>query len=165
MDAVDHIDPSSPYALIQPGWREYLGHLHTAIAPLTPDQLDLQVAPHLRSLRRLAVHIISGRAWWLHWVMGEGPDELGPMADWDDEGQPAWTAPQILDGLAKTQSVLEDGMARWTRDDLEQSFRHPRRDQKYTRRWMIWHIIEHDLHHGGELSFSLGILGLEGLDL
>ncbi len=24
-------------------------------------------------------------------------------------------------------------------------------DQTYTRQWVIWHLIEHDLHHGGEL--------------
>jgi hypothetical protein len=22
-----------------------------------------------------------------------------------------------------------------------------------SRQWVIWHVIEHDLHHGGELSF------------
>jgi hypothetical protein len=29
----------------------------------------------------------------------------------------------------------------------------------------VWHIAEHDIHHGGELSFSLGIHGLPGMDL
>jgi uncharacterized damage-inducible protein DinB len=29
---------------------------------------------------------------------------------------------------------------------------------------MIWHVIEHEIHHRGELSFILGLLGREGLD-
>jgi uncharacterized damage-inducible protein DinB len=29
---------------------------------------------------------------------------------------------------------------------------------------MIWHVMEHELHHRGELSFILGLLGREGLD-
>jgi uncharacterized damage-inducible protein DinB len=35
---------------------------------------------------------------------------------------------------------------------------------KYTLIDMIWHVIEHEIHHRGELSFILGLLGREGLD-
>jgi len=154
-------------SVLQVGWPTYLEHLSAAIAPLTPEQLDLHVAPHLRSIRQLAVHIITGRAWWLHWVMHEGPDEIAPLADWNDEGQPAWAASQIVDGLDRTWAVLAGGLARWTTDDLAESFQHPRRgpELSYSRQWIVWHIVEHDIHHGGELSFSLGIHGLPAMDL
>jgi hypothetical protein len=33
------------------------------------------------------------------------------------------------------------------------------------RKWVIWHLLEHDLHHGGELSFVLGMHGLAAPDL
>jgi uncharacterized damage-inducible protein DinB len=154
-------------SLFRAGWPVYLEHLQAAIAPLMPEQLDLKVAPNLRSIRQLAVHIITGRAWWLHWVMHEGPHELAPLADWNDPGQPAWTAPEIVDGLDRTWAVLADGLARWTPKDLAETFQHPRRssEKRYSRRWIVWHIAEHDIHHGGELSFSLGIHGLPGMDL
>jgi uncharacterized damage-inducible protein DinB len=29
---------------------------------------------------------------------------------------------------------------------------------------MIWHVLEHEIHHRGELSLILGLLGREGLD-
>ena len=29
---------------------------------------------------------------------------------------------------------------------------------------MLWHVMEHEIHHRGELSLILGILGREGLD-
>jgi hypothetical protein len=29
----------------------------------------------------------------------------------------------------------------------------------------VWHVLEHDLHHGGEISLILGSNGLPGLDL
>ncbi|HEX4716084.1 MAG TPA: DinB family protein [Ktedonobacteraceae bacterium] len=32
-----------------------------------------------------------------------------------------------------------------------------------TRQWIIWHVIEHDLHHGGEISLILGTHGLTGI--
>ena len=34
-----------------------------------------------------------------------------------------------------------------------------------TRYWVIWHVLEHDLYHGGELSNTLRSHGLEGLEL
>ena len=32
-----------------------------------------------------------------------------------------------------------------------------------TRQWIIWHVLEHEIHHGGELSLALGGYGLEGI--
>jgi uncharacterized damage-inducible protein DinB len=29
----------------------------------------------------------------------------------------------------------------------------------------VWHVAEHDLHHGGEISLTLGVHGLAGLDM
>jgi uncharacterized damage-inducible protein DinB len=26
-----------------------------------------------------------------------------------------------------------------------------------SRAWVVWHVLEHDLHHGGELSLTLGM--------
>ena len=35
----------------------------------------------------------------------------------------------------------------------------------FTLRWIIWHVLEHEIHHRGELSLALGLLGREGLDV
>jgi uncharacterized damage-inducible protein DinB len=31
--------------------------------------------------------------------------------------------------------------------------------------FIVWHVIEHEIHHRGELSLCLGMLGREGLDV
>jgi uncharacterized damage-inducible protein DinB len=31
--------------------------------------------------------------------------------------------------------------------------------------WIIWHVLEHEIHHRGELSLILGLLGKDGLDV
>lgn len=36
---------------------------------------------------------------------------------------------------------------------------------KFSIRFIIWHVMEHEIHHRGELSLILGILGREGLDV
>ena len=34
-----------------------------------------------------------------------------------------------------------------------------------SRQWIIWGVLEHDIHHGSEISTTLGIHGLPVLDL
>ncbi len=31
--------------------------------------------------------------------------------------------------------------------------------------WIIWHVIEHEIHHRGELSLILGMMGKEAPDV
>ena len=68
----------STLAAFYKGWEVYQEQLTKAIAPLSPDQLALQAAPHLRSIGAIAAHIISARVWWFHNIMGEGSVELAP---------------------------------------------------------------------------------------
>ena len=149
------------------GWDSYQQQLVTALAPLTPEQLAFQIAPNLRSIMTVAAHIIAARVWWFCYVMAEGPESLRPLVFWDDEGEPARTASELVDGLNRSWAVIEDCLTRWTPADLAPQFtyHHPRRDETYTRQWIIWHVIEHDLHHGGELSFALGASGVPAIDL
>jgi uncharacterized damage-inducible protein DinB len=63
--------------------------------------------------------------------------------------------------------MIDDCLQRWTPDDLAVEFsrQRPTRTQTFTRQWVIWHLMEHDLHHGGEISLILGSHGLSGLNI
>jgi uncharacterized damage-inducible protein DinB len=154
------------------GWDVYQHHLVTAIAPLTPEQLTLCAASHLMSIGMIATHIIAARVGWFHWWMGEGSAELAPLATWDEEGEPTRSAAELVAGLDVTWLMMRNALTRWTSVDLEQVFQDPYKDEeyrgdkrKYSRQWIIWHVIEHDLHHGGEISLTLGMHGLAAPDL
>jgi uncharacterized damage-inducible protein DinB len=63
---------------------------------------------------------------------------------------------------------LKAGLERWTPGDYEHTFTIEKEDgqvESLTRGWVVWHLIEHDLHHGGELSLLLGSHGLRGVEL
>jgi uncharacterized damage-inducible protein DinB len=79
---------------------------------------------------------------------------------------PARTAPELVSGLEMTWQVLQEALDRWSVADLEEIFppSFPG-EESFTRQFVLWHLIEHDLHHGGELSFVLGMHGLKGIDL
>jgi uncharacterized damage-inducible protein DinB len=156
-------DNHTTLAAFYKGWDDYQEHLIKAIAPLSPDQLALQVAPQLRSIGEIAAHIISARVWWFHNIMGEGSANLASMVSWDDDGAPSRTATELVSGLESTWLMIQNALERLTPADLEKRFQ--RRETTVSRQWIIWHVIEHDLHHGGELSYSLGMHELAAPDL
>jgi uncharacterized damage-inducible protein DinB len=49
-------------------------------------------------------------------------------------------------------------------DDLDRVIEAPW-GETFTLGWVIWHVLEHEIHHRGELSLILGMLGKEGLDV
>jgi uncharacterized damage-inducible protein DinB len=153
------------------GWEAYQRRLIGAIAPLGADQLDLTAAPHLWSVRTLACHIIAARSWWFHSWMGEGGEDFGRMVEWDEDDElSVRPAAEIVRGLEESWSVIKSGLERWSPADLTQEFVRPKPNAagerpRHSRQWIVWHLVEHDLHHGGEISFSLGMHGVKGIDL
>ena len=150
------------------GWDAYQGLLIKAIEPLSLDQLALHTAPHLRSIGEIATHIISVRAAWYYYVLGKGDERSVELAEWSQAGQPGRSAAELIKGLEDTWRVIEDALSHWTFADLADLVHDTDEngvEETYTRQWVIWHVIEHDLHHGGELSFTLGKHGLVGIDI
>jgi uncharacterized damage-inducible protein DinB len=164
-------DGSGLAAEIARGYEAHQDRLVTMVAPLDQAQLDLAAAPHLWSVRTLACHIVAARAWWMHSWMGEGSPEFGAMTDWDeDEALATRPAAEIVRGLEESFAVIRAGLERWSPADLTEEFIRPRPNEagerpRRSRQWIVWHLIEHDVHHGGEISFSLGMHGVPGLDL
>jgi uncharacterized damage-inducible protein DinB len=153
------------------GWDNYQGMLVRAIAPLDGAQLGLSAAPQLWSVRMLVSHVVAVRHGWFHRWMGEGGTEWDTYAGWADLEETAWrSAPELVRGLEETWSLLAPCLERWTAADLEAEFRRPTPNAAgerpvRSRQWIVWHVAEHDVHHGGEISITLGMHGLRGLDL
>jgi len=149
------------------GWRAYQEALTKMLAPLDSDQLALRAAPNLRSVGAIATHIIGARARWFYLLMGEGGDEFEALGGWDRRGARARSADELVRGLEATWTGMQEAIARWSPEDWEKSW--PGEDESepeiITRQWVIWHLIEHDLHHGGEISITLGAHKVRGLEL
>ena len=150
------------------GWDTYQELLIKAIELLSLDQLSLRAAPQLRSIGELATHIIGVRAGWLYYTLEKGDEHLVSLASWNRADQPARSAAELVNGLEATWQVIQDALLHWTIADLAEMVHDTDEngeDQTSTRQWVIWHLIEHDLHHGGELSFTLGMHGLTGITI
>ncbi|HEY7357997.1 MAG TPA: DinB family protein [Ktedonobacterales bacterium] len=160
-----------PLITFYQGWEDYQQSLVEIIAPLSPEQLAIPAAPHHWPVGRLAQHMVGNRVWWFQNWMGEGSPDLAPIAHWDEDEQPARSAAELVAGLEATWRLIQDTLARWTPADLGRVFPCPpdasemerRNIPERTRQWIIWHVLEHEIHHGGELSLALGAQGLEGV--
>ena len=148
-------------------WKAYQDHIKAALSLLTAEQLELRAAPHLRSIGENALHIIGCRAFWFTKFLGEdGGEVMKVYAGWNEValalGAPVPTAAELAQGLDHTWQCMTDCLARWSPDDMHQTFPDDWDGQQVdlSRAWVVWHVMEHDLHHGGELSLTLGMHGI-----
>lgn len=143
---------------IYSGWHNYQALLIPAIEPLTPEQLALSAAGNLRSIEAIATHMIGARGRWFSPPMGDGNKRLAALSRWDRRGGPVRTAAEIITGLQFSLDYIHNTIASWTIDDWNRSLSSEGvLTPVETRQWIIWHLIEHDLHHGGEISLTLGM--------
>lgn len=156
------------------GWGRYQRQLVATLAPLSPEQLALPTAVHHWSIGLVAQHMVANRVWWFHGWMGAGSPELAPIMQWDPGDHPAppeQDATALVTALEATWEMIGAALERWTTADLADVFNPPtflsaaeqRAFGASTREWMIWQVLEHEIHHGGELSVALGTYGLPGI--
>jgi uncharacterized damage-inducible protein DinB len=125
----------------------------------------------------------GNRAYWFHDVLGEGDPAVRDMfrvptttvpglpledAGWEDDETHPRSSDELVDAFGKTWEMMADRIRRWTPDDLGVQVTRRRRSgagETFSRGWVIWHLVEHDLHHGGEISQILGTNGLPALEL
>jgi uncharacterized damage-inducible protein DinB len=161
----------------KPGWENYQRAITQTIASLSSEQLALSLGPDQRSIGELLDHMIGARFNWFHLWMGEGD----PHRDWndDEENGEGNTAPTVYKPTSlvamfeKSWRVISSALDRWTSADLEQVFPAPASHQQWlrnqgleeepphTRLWIVWHVMEHEIYHGGELSLTLGTHGVD----
>ena len=148
-------------------WKKNHDTLKAALAPLTAAQLQLRAAPNLLSLGQLAQHIIAVRVYWFHGLLGEGGEDVAAYALWDEPDAPAREAAELLQGLEASWALMAEALARWTPADMQQTFPYESGGSvaQLSRSWVVWHVLEQNLHHVGEMTITLNRHGLQAPDL
>jgi uncharacterized damage-inducible protein DinB len=148
--------------VIYENWRGYQEKLRDCIAPLTDEQLRLQPARQLWPLGQIVQHIISVRAGWFSYTLQDDDETMKEYMEWGYHDSPFRSAAELARGLNETWAFIEGRLQRWTPEDHAATFPNEYDGQVYqvSRSWVIYHVMEHDLHHGGEVSLILGMHGL-----
>jgi uncharacterized damage-inducible protein DinB len=167
-------DQSLPLTTFYEGWATYQHRLVEIIAPLSSEQLAFPASSHQWTIGMLVQHILGNRVWWFQGWMSEGNPDLAPIMQLDpgdNETPPRLAAAELVVGLEDTWRMIDQALARWTSADLGQVFSPPaflsEGEKNYfgerTRQGIIWYVLQHEIHHGGELSLALGAYGLAGI--
>lgn len=153
--------------VIYENWRGYQEKLRRSVAPLTSEQLTFQPAPHMWPLGQLVQHIISVRAGWFSGTMQEPNEAMEAYMWWGQRESPARSGAELARGLDETWAFIEARLRRWTPEDCAETFPDEFDGEVFhvSRSWIIYHVLEHDLHHGGEVSLILGSHGLASVDI
>jgi uncharacterized damage-inducible protein DinB len=168
-------------ASVRQGWSEHQRKLVEVIAPLTDEQLQLRPSPEHWAIWQLASNLAGGRAFWLHDILGEGDPAVREMfrvshstipevpledAGWEGDEDHPRGASDLVSALEKTWQLVEDCLGRWSASDLAVEFSRPGgRVKTFTRAWVLWHMVEHDLQHGSEIALILRANGLPTIEL
>ncbi len=170
--------PESLRAVFE-GWNGYHQSIVNAVSPLTQEQLIWRPAKKFNSVGELVRHISLGRLTWLLRMDAPGSAQVAThISEWyqDEDGNRVFEeesiaiseqAAELVRWLEMTWRIIENTLDTWNVADLWQTYPHRWNGQVYvvSRQWTLWRVLNHDLHHGGELSLMLGLQGIEAFEL
>jgi len=158
--------------VVYKGWDQFQRDLVKVVKPLSQEQLALPVSSAHWPIGMLVQHILNDRLWWFHLWMGEASPETAAFMHWEDEEKPVIRpTAELVAGLEATWEMIAGCLARWTVADLDAVFEPPaslseRERQLFgpsTLQEILFHVLRHDIHHGGELAVGLGAHGLPSI--
>ena len=141
-------------------WKNVREGLIETIEKFKDTELDYLPFDGSRAVGDIMLHIADAEdGWFRHVVVRE-------LDDW-----PIKYTLANYPGLVAIERVLEEVHERTERflaslssTDLDRVIAAPW-EELIPLRWIIWHVLEHEVHHRGELSLILGLLGREGLEV
>ena len=96
-------------------WQHMQDELVRVVGLLSDTQMNMRIAPNLRTLGEQAEHIVRGRALWVHKVVDD--PSLEPMMNWDEPDDPTRSVAEVVVGLQHTWQILRAYIEPSTTDD------------------------------------------------
>ncbi|TME56109.1 MAG: DinB family protein [Chloroflexi bacterium] len=154
------------------GWRFAQDRLVQRIGALSLEQLELRAAPHLWPIWAIAAHTAAVRPYWLCHIFKEPGAERTPFNDpggdgWEDDLTHPREAGELVSALQSTWTIVEDCLDRWTPAMLQDEFHREINGQVqlHTRQSVLMRLLTHDAYHCGEIAQTLGMHGLQEVDI
>ena len=122
-------------------------------------ELEYKPFPNSWSVGKIFLHIAETEDYWIHYLVRK---ELTENPHYELKDYPSNSAIRMKLRMAdeRTTSFLET----LAEPDLDWVFKSSRGETLVLYN-VLWHVLEHSLHHRGELSLILGMLGRKGLDV
>jgi uncharacterized damage-inducible protein DinB len=84
-----------------------------------------------------------------------------------EEAVPCDQAALLVEWLKLSWQPIQRILDEWSVGELFQTYPHRFRGVDYavTRQWILWRILSHDTHHGGQLAMMLALQGVDAFEL
>jgi uncharacterized damage-inducible protein DinB len=142
-------------------WRDVRQGLYQALGQLTDEQLAFSPREGLWSLHETVCHIAGTEEGWFRIFVTH---ELG---GWEEAGYKPADYPGVNELKALLAEVHARVEAMYARDGdrlLKLLVTLPWGPQ-VEQEWITWHVLEHEIHHRGEIYLMLGLMGMEAPDV
>lgn len=133
-------------------WRD----LNLAVSMLEDEHLSFRPAEQYhRTVGDVLRHMINVEQGWIHYVIRR---KLDAWPDADENSLP--TVKAIQAELERTHKDTMDYLETVSIDDFNRIVQVPG-DGTPKLGWILWHVLEQQIHHRGELYLCLSLLGME----
>lgn len=140
-------------------WEQVRSDLVATVGKFNQAELSFIVAQHSWPVGQIMLHIADCEDNWLHGVV---QGEFEPWIFYSFSDYPTTKAIlEVLDQARQRTIAFLDGLEEKA---LDKMYATPG-GEEFRLNWILWHVLEHEIHHRGELSLILGMLGHEGLDV
>jgi uncharacterized damage-inducible protein DinB len=142
-------------------WADVRQGLIQALDQLKDDQLAFRPREGLWSLHETVCHIAGSEDGWLRCFVNH---ELNSWeeADYKPAAYPTTASLKALlcEVHARIEAIYAEDGDRKLAETVELPW-----GAKVSHEWAIWHVLEHEIHHRGEIYLMLGLLGMEAPDV
>lgn len=137
-------------------WEQVRRSLLVMIDRFSQEELAFKPFESAWSVGQIMLHIADCEDNWLHGVVRQ---EITPWVFYKYADYP--TKELIKEMLDRAHQRTISFLGNLEEPDLQREYTISRGDT-FSLGWIIWHVLEHEIHHRGELSLALGMLGHVG---
>ena len=137
-------------------WAKVWRDLQLGIAMLRDEQLSFRPAErYSRTVGDILRHIINVEQGWIHYVVRRS------LSSWPEENAGQLNTVRAIQAeLTRTHKETMDYLNTVPMDDFNRIVQVPG-DGTPKLGWILWHVLEQQIHHRGELFLCLSLLGME----
>lgn len=141
-------------------WKAVRDGLNEALEQFSDEELHFRPAKGLWSLGEVALHIADAEEGWFEYVVRRRLLEWPANSDLQAYPIMAEIQRRLQEVHGRTETFLEP----LSSEDLDQIVQAPWGGQ-FPLHFVLWHVLEHEIHHRGEIYLMLGLLGRQAPDV
>ena len=133
---------------LYPHWETRTNKILKSLETRTPYELDFKFRPNMRSLGNLYRHIIAAEIYWMEDVVAGRGNKFAEL----DEKE-FYNSKTITDKWHSVRNRSQELVRPYSLSDSKKQFTVGKR--QVTLGYVLWHVVEHEIHHSGQISAML----------